>query len=303
MTGARETVLARIRAALVDGAVVEPVERRHRRTGSATHEEVVARFRDRVEEYGGVVVETGDPAGAARDLVQGRTIGVPSDLPSRLRPSGVVLVEDAGLAPRELDALDGALTCCAAACADTGTIALAGGVGEGRRALTLVPDLHVCVVRRDQIVETVPELFALLEPAARDGRPIVLVSGPSATSDIEFDRVEGVHGPALARPPPHRREGRGTRLVDCARRGVAQPGSALALGARSRRFESGRPDLSRKAGIRGSGSRPRGDPRIRLAPDAGQIPEAGGNRGSPLRPPPRVSRATPAPSVRSGRGL
>ena len=84
---------------------------------------------------------------------------------------------------------------CAAACADTGTIAFDGGPGQGRRAITLVPDLHVCVVRAEQVVETVPELFARLEASAREGRPIVLVSGPSATSDIGFERVEGVHGP------------------------------------------------------------------------------------------------------------
>jgi len=96
---------------------------------------------------------------------------------------------------KELDALDGALTTCAAGCAETGTIALDGGPGQGRRALSLVPDLHVCVIRADDIVETVPELVAALEPSAREGRPIVLVSGPSATSDIELNRVEGVHGP------------------------------------------------------------------------------------------------------------
>ena len=112
-----------------------------------------------------------------------------------LRPEGIALVEDDALAPRELDALDGALTTCAAGCAETGTIALDGGPGQGRRALSLVPDLHVCIVRAETIVETVPELVAALEPSAREGRPIVLVSGPSATSDIELQRVEGVHGP------------------------------------------------------------------------------------------------------------
>ena len=110
-------------------------------------------------------------------------------------PPGVETVVDDGLEAVELDALDGSLTLCAWACAETGTIALAGGVGEGRRALSLVPDLHVCVVREDQIVATVPELMAQLKPAALAGRPIVLVSGPSATSDIELTRVEGVHGP------------------------------------------------------------------------------------------------------------
>ena len=120
---------------------------------------------------------------------------VAPDLPDGLRPAGVELVEDEGLSPRELDALDGAVTTCAAACADTGTIALDGGPGQGRRAITLVPDLHVCVVRSGQVVETVPELFERLGPSARAGRPLVLISGPSATSDIGFERVEGVHGP------------------------------------------------------------------------------------------------------------
>ncbi len=110
-------------------------------------------------------------------------------------PGGVEAIVDDGLAADELDALDGAVTTCAVACAETGTIALDGGPGQGRRALTLVPDLHVCVVPAARIVETVPELIEALAPSARAGRPIVLVSGPSATSDIEFTRVEGVHGP------------------------------------------------------------------------------------------------------------
>ena len=104
-------------------------------------------------------------------------------------------MDDDALAPDRLDALDGALTTCAAGCAETGTIALDGRPGQGRRALSLVPDLHVCVIRAGDIVETVPELIAALEPSARAGRPITLVSGPSATSDIELSRVEGVHGP------------------------------------------------------------------------------------------------------------
>jgi L-lactate dehydrogenase complex protein LldG len=103
--------------------------------------------------------------------------------------------EDAGLGPRELDALDGVVTGCALGIAETGTIVLDGGEASGRRALTLVPDLHVCVVHEQQIVASVPDAVAHLDEAARAGRPITLVSGPSATSDIELDRVEGVHGP------------------------------------------------------------------------------------------------------------
>ena len=87
------------------------------------------------------------------------------------------------------------MTAAAVACAETGTIALDASADQGRRAITLVPDLHLCVVARGQVVETVPELFERLAPSAREGRPTVLVSGPSATSDIGFERVEGVHGP------------------------------------------------------------------------------------------------------------
>ena len=99
--------------------------------------------------------------------------------------------------PAELDALDAALTGCALAIAETGTIVLDGGALCGRRALTLVPDHHVCVVRADQIVADVPEAMDALHSAARAGLPTTLISGPSATSDIELRRVEGVHGPRL----------------------------------------------------------------------------------------------------------
>ncbi len=198
MSEARDAVLARIREALADGAAVPDVPRDHVARGSRPPDDVVALFVDRVEEAGGVVV-TADVARAAvaaalAEHGASRVVVAP-DLEPDVRPGGVELVEDHGLTPAELDALDGAVTTCAVACADTGTIALDGGPGQGRRAITLVPDLHVCVVHRAQVVETVPELFERLAPSAREGRPIVLVSGPSATSDLGFERVEGVHGP------------------------------------------------------------------------------------------------------------
>ncbi len=125
-------------------------------------------------------------------------IGIPADLPPALRPAGVELVEDTGLPTRGadgLEGLDGVLTTCSVAIAETGTICLAGGAGDGRRALTLVPDLHVCVVPVERVVGSVPEGIEALAGAARAGRPITLASGPSATSDIEMNRVAGVHGP------------------------------------------------------------------------------------------------------------
>ena len=198
MPTAREAILARVRASLADRPLSVAVPRDYDLKGARERAAVVDLFVERVRDYEATVVVTDDPVTAAAEAIataRASRIGVAPDLAADLRPRGVLLVEDAGLSSRELDALDGALTTCLGACAETGTIALDGGPGQGRRALSLVPDLHVCIVRGEAIVETVPELVAALEPSARSGRPIVLVSGPSATSDIELTRVEGVHGP------------------------------------------------------------------------------------------------------------
>ncbi|WP_031002245.1 LutC/YkgG family protein [Streptomyces sp. NRRL F-5727] len=123
------------------------------------------------------------------------TVAVPPGLPAAWLSATTAEQRhdaDTPLAPRDLDATDAVVTGCALAIAETGTIVLDGGPGQGRRALTLVPDLHICVVRAaGQTVASVPHALPRLDPT----RPLTWISGPSATSDIELDRVEGVHGP------------------------------------------------------------------------------------------------------------
>ena len=198
MSSARDDVLARVRAALRDVPRRRGASRRQPyEPPPAAAGDPVALFAERVADYRATVREADDVAAdhrrrsCAEHDARAR-LGVPPGCPTRGARSGVELVEDHGLSARELDALDGALTGCALAIAETGTIVLDGGERSGRRALTLVPDLHVCVVERAQVVATVPEAIRALE----GGRgPFTFVSGPSATSDIELDRVEGVHGP------------------------------------------------------------------------------------------------------------
>ena len=121
-------------------------------------------------------------------------LAVPPDLPTTWLPPGLTVETDASAAA--LDAVDGVLTGCACAIADSGTIVLDGGPGQGVRALTLVPDLHICVVQVALVVASMPEAIARVGAAVRErGAPLTFVAGPSATGDIEFTRVEGVHGP------------------------------------------------------------------------------------------------------------
>ena len=193
---AREEVLARIGAALGPDPSVPDVPRAYRTAGSRDAD-VVARFCERAAEYRATVrrVEAVDDAIEEALREHGaRRIAVAPGVP--YSPDGVeLLADDPPLSPRALDEADGVLTGCALAIAETGTIVLDGGPESGRRALTLVPDLHVCVVDAVRIHASVPDAIAALAPAAAEGRPLTFVSGPSATSDIELERVEGVHGP------------------------------------------------------------------------------------------------------------
>jgi L-lactate dehydrogenase complex protein LldG len=197
---ARAAILGRIRSALGDRPHNPEVQRDYRRTNTAAHADTVELFAERAGEYKATVVRpaAGDLQRVLGELAQSagaRRLAVPPDLPQEWRPQGLELVEDHGLGPHDLDALDGALTGCALAIAETGTVVLDGGAGQGRRALTLVPDYHLCVVAAESVVGLVPEAVEGLETAVREGRPLTFISGPSATSDIELSRVEGVHGP------------------------------------------------------------------------------------------------------------
>jgi iron-sulfur cluster protein len=197
---ARVAVLARIREALANGQPAPEVQRDYRRRDTRERSEIVATFAERAGEYRATVTRT-----AARDLPAtlaelcrrrgAQRVAVPPGLPPEWGPPDLELVPDRPLGAHDLDALDGTLTGAAIAIAETGTIVLDGGTGQGRRALTLVPDYHLCVVREDQIVGLVPEAVEALQGAVGAGRPLTFIAGPSATSDIELNRVEGVHGP------------------------------------------------------------------------------------------------------------
>jgi L-lactate dehydrogenase complex protein LldG len=199
VSAARDAILTRIRAALGPSPVAPEIPREYRGAGAPAEGDVVARFCERTAEYRATVTRVaadGLPAAVAAACAErgARRIVVPPGWP--VSPDGPELVsDDPPLSPQALDGVDGVLTGCALGIAETGTIVLDGGPRSGRRAITLVPDYHVCVVEASAIVPSVPDAIAALAGAAAEGRPITFVSGPSATSDIELDRVEGVHGP------------------------------------------------------------------------------------------------------------
>ena len=199
MSDARNELLARVRDALGEAAPPPAVPRGYRGVGDSDGGDPVERFCERVRDYGAALQRL--PAADLEAAIAERCgalgverLAVPAEAPWKV--AGVELApDDPPLAARTLDEIGAALTGCALAIAETGTIALDGTGACGRRALTLVPDIHLCVVRESVIVASVPDAIERLAPAAREGRPLTFVSGPSATSDIELERVEGVHGP------------------------------------------------------------------------------------------------------------
>ena len=200
MSEARDAMLLRIRAALGDRrAEDEAIPREYQHAGDANRQAVLAQFVERVEDYKATVIQTTEAelaAMIARICAERgfHRLVAPDDLPDAWLPAGVEIVKDEpALSYEALDGVDGVLTGCRLGIAETGTIVLDGGAGQGRRALSLVPDVHLCVVRAGQIVDLVPEAITALQASAT--RPITFISGPSATSDIELSRVEGVHGP------------------------------------------------------------------------------------------------------------
>jgi L-lactate dehydrogenase complex protein LldG len=194
---ARDVVMGRIREALGDGPPPVTIPRDYeRRLPPAT--DIARLFVERVSDYRATVHRTsaGELAATIAEVLAARgadRIVVPSGIPDAWLAASAVerVADDPPLAFADLDRLDGVITGCAVGVAETGTIVLDGGPRQGRRALSLLPDLHVCLVMEEQVVGSVPEALERLEPT----RPQTWISGPSATSDIELQRVEGVHGP------------------------------------------------------------------------------------------------------------
>jgi L-lactate dehydrogenase complex protein LldG len=193
----RDAVLERIRAALADRPAPVAIPRDYEMALPGAVD-LAARFVERVDDYRATVERAAAeelPRAIASTLAAhaARRIAAPAGVPDRWFAATAAerVPDEPPLSHAELDRLDGTITGCAVAIAETGTIVLDAGPDQGRRVLSLLPDLHVCIVRLDQVVGTVPEALSRLDPR----RPQTWISGPSATSDIELQRVEGVHGP------------------------------------------------------------------------------------------------------------
>lgn len=201
----RERVLERIRKAnLKAAAPQESIPRDYDRSSSQTVDKTLALFEERLRDYDARIfaVRREEVAAKAAEILSAgnrRRIAVPAGLPAVWQAAGVEWILDGaadGTADHELsfdalNAVDGVMTAATAGVAVSGSIVLQHGPAEGRRVLTLLPDYHLCVIEAGQVVETLPEGFARLDPT----RPVTFFSGPSATADIEMQRIKGVHGP------------------------------------------------------------------------------------------------------------
>jgi L-lactate dehydrogenase complex protein LldG len=201
---AREAILDRIRTAL-PGEPQDPAHSHARiargfdRSGTLDRHACLDLFIDRLVDYDTEIVQIESEAGlsaaiaeALRHAAEDRVVVAP-EFPAAWLPSGFEIAADKELTTEALDAAQAVITPCEAAVASTGTIILVHEGAQGRRALTLLPDHHICLVRRDQVFELVPEAMEAI--AAKGAQPITTISGPSATSDIEMTRIRGVHGP------------------------------------------------------------------------------------------------------------
>lgn len=206
-TDARDAIIARIRTALKDRGEEDPevtsaewiaLPREYDQCARLSSEDKLALFEQRLRDYDSEVsrVAEDEVAGAVEAILSARgnrptllAVG----LPVHWVPANANVTADAEFAPRELDHFDGVVTGATAGIAETGSLVLQHVPGQGRRAVTLVPDFHLCIVRVADVVENVPQAFARL--AADPTLPITFISGPSATADIEMTRIKGVHGP------------------------------------------------------------------------------------------------------------
>ena len=200
MSDARSEILARIASATSTGSSGswEQIPRDYRRSSTASGRELIDLLTHRLRDYDAQVVETSSSTAATTIAAMLKARGVsrlvvPPGLQATLLPPDFDFIEDTGLSHAELNQCEGILTECTLAIAETGTIVLQNVPGQGRRAATLVPDYHLCIVDAAKITATVPEAIEHLHPTAN--LATTFISGPSATADIEMTRIKGVHGP------------------------------------------------------------------------------------------------------------
>ncbi len=194
----KEAILERVRRAIGTRGPEIQVSREYRRTGTLDEASRLNQFAERLEDYNAGVYRCAEALlpqtiALAMNARSRRRMVIPPLFPGAWLPAEMEFIRDEGLSYTEIDRMEGVLTACTAAISFTGTIILSHTAQEGRRALTLIPDYHLCVVRPEQVAETVAEGFERLFEHKRG--PVTTISGPSATADIEMTRIKGVHGP------------------------------------------------------------------------------------------------------------